>query len=279
MRTFDALLTLHGPDRASPTFVGMPVTDVAARMFGGHLLAQALMATARTVSRAWRPISVHALFLRPGDAGQPTDYRVGAPRDGRSYTTRTAEAGQRGRALASIVVRWQRPEEWLDVDGAGGDLPRRPGEQPLPYAAPGVLTEPLDLRWVDTATGRALWFRPRVTLPADPVVHTAVALYVSDLWLLDTLLRRVGERFDSPTIRAGTLDHAAWFHRTPVLDDWTCLTSCAPVAGGGRGLVQARLRTASGRLLATFAQEVSVRARPDHGSRSAQPSPALRSTS
>lgn len=260
VRTFEALLAPHPSDDPAE-FVGGPATTVAARMFGGLLLAQALMSTARTVPPDFRPVSMHALFLRPGDSGQPTGYRVGSPRDGRAYATRTSEASQHGRTLASMVVQWQRPEEWLDADGVDGGLPERPREQPLPYAAPGVLTEVLDLRWVDTATGRALWFRPRVTLPADPVLHTAVALYVSDLWLVDTLLRRFGERFDSPGIRAGSLDHAAWFHRAPVLDDWVCLTSWAPVAAGGRGLVEARLRGANGVLLATFVQEASVRIR------------------
>lgn len=260
VRTFETLLAPRPSDNPVE-FVGLPATAVSARMFGGHLLAQALMSTARTVSPDFLPISVHALFLRPGDSGQPTDYRVGSPRDGRAYATRTAEASQHERVLSSMVVQWQRPEEWLDAGGVDGVLPERPPEQPLPYAAPGVLTEVLDLRWVDTSTGRALWFRPRATLPADPVLHTAVALYVSDLWLVDTLLRGFGERFDSPGIRAGSLDHAAWFHRPPVLDDWVCLTSWAPVAAGGRGLVEARLHAANGALLATFAQEASVRIR------------------
>jgi acyl-CoA thioesterase-2 len=267
-RTLDELLALeplNHPDGSS--FTGMPATDVSARTFGGHLLAQALMATARTVPRDWLPVSLHAIFLRPGDAGEPVCYQTGSPRDGRAYATRTVEATQESRLLAKVLAQWQFPEEWFDASDAGDALPELPPEQALPYASPGVLTRALDLRWVDTPTGRGLWFRPRGGLPEDPVFHTCVALYVSDLWLVDTLLRRFGERFDSPAVRASSLDHAAWFHRPPALDDWVYLGSTAPVAAGGRGLVQAQLRSAAGELLATFAQEASVRSRPPHGAR------------
>lgn len=245
----------------------MAATVVRARPFGGHILAQALRATAQTMPGGWMPASLYALFLRAGDASQPIEYQVESPGDGRDRATRTVSAAQGNRQLASLTIQWQRPGGTFSVSAAADDRPPLPDVQPLPYPAPGVLTDALDLRWVDRPTGRGLWFRPRVPLPPDPVLHTSVALYVSDLWLADTLLRRMGRRFDDHDIRASSLDHAAWFHRPPALDDWVYLESSAPVVGDGRGLIRAHLRSAAGDLFATFFQEASVRMRASRGRR------------
>ena len=73
------------------------------RVFGGQVLAQALLAASRTVEdRAVH--SLHAYFLRAGDPDAPIVYSVDRSRDGRSFTARRVVAIQhdhqpaRGRA-------------------------------------------------------------------------------------------------------------------------------------------------------------------------------------
>src|SRR5579885_880714 len=61
------------------------------RVFGGLVVAQALVASARTVDgRA--PHSLHGYFLLAGDPSVPIVYEVDRIRDGKSFTTRRCNA-------------------------------------------------------------------------------------------------------------------------------------------------------------------------------------------
>jgi acyl-CoA thioesterase-2 len=243
--------------------VGRPATTLSARMFGGQLLAQALMASAEGVQGDRVPASVHGFFLRPADAARETHYHTSVLRRGRTIDTHVVDARQGGRVTATIIVRWHRPEvgPGLEHEKPAKTLPDCPEPAPLPYPAPGVLTTSLDLRWVTTAEGRALWFRVMEPVAPNPVMRAAVTLYVSDLWLLDTALLAVGHRFNSRQVRCGSIEHAMWFHRPSLPSEWNILSSEAPVIAGGRGSIRAQLRYGSGQLVASAVQEVSVQLR------------------
>lgn len=245
-----------------PTYLGLPASDRPARTFGGHVLAQAFLASARTVSAHHVPTSLHACFLRPATASLPLVYQVASLRDGRSYCTReVAVCHDRESPLAVATLMWRHPGEGGDLHTVPHALPPVPDPQPLPYPAPGVMTDDLDLRWLDVPGGRGLWFRTTRPLGPDRHLHTAVAVYVSDLWLLDTLLGAVGLRFDDRSIRSGSLSHSAWFHRPIILDGWCYLESRAVSLSGGCGLVAADLYAVDGQHLATFTQAVAVQRR------------------
>ena len=62
------------------------------RVFGGQVIAQALMAAQRTVEADRFVHSLHAYFMRPGDPSVPILYQVERIRDGSSFTTRRAVA-------------------------------------------------------------------------------------------------------------------------------------------------------------------------------------------
>ena len=82
-----SLLTLepHGPD----TFVGTgPEYPWGKRVYGGQVVAQALRAAASTVDGPYRAHSLHAYFIRPGDADEPIRFEVDRLRNGRSFVTR-----------------------------------------------------------------------------------------------------------------------------------------------------------------------------------------------
>ncbi|MGQ0444054.1 MAG: acyl-CoA thioesterase, partial [Beijerinckiaceae bacterium] len=83
------------------------------RVFGGLVVAQALVAAARTVEgRA--PHSLHGYFLLPGDPSVPIIYEVDRIRDGKCFTTRRCNAIQHGRAIFSLSASFQIEESGLE---------------------------------------------------------------------------------------------------------------------------------------------------------------------
>ncbi len=129
------------------------------RVFGGQVMAQAVVAAQRTVDPA-RPIhSVHGYFVRPGDVELPITFSVERIHDGRSFSTRRVQAYQRGLPIMSMISSFQ------DVDeGPARSTRARPGcpspeELPssedllAPYAghpqARAVIARPFDIRHVE----------------------------------------------------------------------------------------------------------------------------------
>src|SRR5258708_22244328 len=77
-------------------FRGRSPDETVQRVFGGQVAGQALVAAGRTVP-ADRPVhSLHAYFIRPGDASVPIVYTVDRMRHRRAFTTRRATAIQHG---------------------------------------------------------------------------------------------------------------------------------------------------------------------------------------
>ena len=60
--------------------------ETSTRIFGGHVIAQALAASYKTVKDRMCH-SLHAYFIRPGDPSIPVVYEVDRARDGGSFTT------------------------------------------------------------------------------------------------------------------------------------------------------------------------------------------------
>src|SRR3546814_4330091 len=56
------------------------------RIFGGQVIAQAMMAAARTVDAGKQVHSLHAYFLRGGDETKPLHFRIHRDFDGRSFS-------------------------------------------------------------------------------------------------------------------------------------------------------------------------------------------------
>jgi acyl-CoA thioesterase-2 len=257
-----------GHAAATTTFRGAAATATSARMFGGHAMAQALLAAGRTVAADQLPASVHTVLLRPGDAAVDCDLEVEVVRDGRAFASRRVIVSQAGRTLALVTTQWHVGESCSMSFEGDVRLAPRPQAQGLPYPAPGVATDAFDLRWADEAGGRVLWFRPRVELGEARDTAAALLVYVSDLWLADTALRRVGRRFDDQSARASTLEHSVWLHGPACLAGWSALRSSAAAARHGRAVVTADVLTESGSAMATVVQSVSLRDRPASSSNS-----------
>ena len=76
-------------------FRGLSPDDGMKRVFGGQVIAQALVAAYRTVENRTCH-SLHAYFIRPGDPTVPILYEVDRSRDGKSFATRRVTAVQHG---------------------------------------------------------------------------------------------------------------------------------------------------------------------------------------
>src|SRR5262245_18810819 len=179
------------------------------RVFGGLVIAQALVASARTVEgRA--PHSLHGYFLLPGDPAVPIIYEVDRIRDGKSFTTRRCNAIQHGRAIFSLSASFQIEEPGLEH---AVPMPKVPPPEDLPSeveilgrfsaAMPEAIRRyfsrerPIEMRPVDLARyvnhevgalEQNVWLRANGRLPDDPAVHRAMLAYISDMTLIDAVL-------------------------------------------------------------------------------------------
>lgn len=91
------------------------------RIFGGQVLGQALSAAEQTVPEGRACHSMHAYFLRPGDAARPVVYTVDPIRDGRSFTTRRVVAIQAGRPIFNLSASFQIEEPGFEHASAMPD--------------------------------------------------------------------------------------------------------------------------------------------------------------
>ncbi|MGW7313414.1 acyl-CoA thioesterase II [Streptomyces sp. NPDC054854] len=266
-------------------FRGTSRQSLVPRVFGGQVAAQALVAAGRTVPADRTAHSLHSYFLRAGDPGAPIVYSVDRIRDGRSFTTRRVVAVQHGQPIFHLSASFQTYEEGLDHQAA---MPAAPDPESLPSAAeslplyrdvfrdPGTVERlvaaraAVDLRYATTppwgSVGKPVeprsqvWFRTGGKLADDPLLHTCLATYVSDMTLLDSVLLAHGRGgWAVGDVVGASLDHAMWFHRPFRADEWLLYDQESPSSAAGRGLGQARIWTRDGRLAVTVIQEGVVR--------------------
>src|SRR6185312_8575779 len=84
------------------------------RLFGGQVLAQSIVAAARTVEKDHLVHSMHGYFLRPGDAASPLTFGVQRLRDGRSFSARRTHAYQGAVPILSMIASFQRPDTGIE---------------------------------------------------------------------------------------------------------------------------------------------------------------------
>jgi len=98
------------------------------RVFGGQVLAQALVAAGRTVEGRTAH-SLHGYFMLPGDVRTPIVYQVDRIRDGKSFTTRRVLALQEGREIFTMTCSFHVDEPGIEH---GAEMPRVPPPEDLP---------------------------------------------------------------------------------------------------------------------------------------------------
>jgi acyl-CoA thioesterase-2 len=282
MSALDRLLALLDLEPLEDTyFRGQSQSYGAPRVFGGQVLAQAVIAAGRTVAAERRCHSLHAYFILPGDAAAPILYQVERLRDGGSFTTRRVTAIQHGRPIFNAALSFHRDEPGLEHAAPAPEAPPPEAvtsERDLARAVADKIPEHLraslvgeraiDYHPVDpidpfdpqpTAAELEVWLQASGGLPDDPLVHQAVLAYASDYGLLGTALRPHARSVMDPRIMAASLDHAMWFHRPFRADDWLLYAMEGPNASGARAFTRGTVHDAEGRLVASVAQEGLVR--------------------
>ena len=272
-------LTDTGARTSEDIFTGPSQWMPQGRVFGGQVLAQALVAAQRTIAADRSVHSMHGYFLRPGDVNLPITFSVDRIHDGRSFSTRRTQAYQDGVPILSAIASFQDQDEGLDhqID-MPADLPE-PESLPTtaeilaeidhPVARYWASERPFDMRYVTspiflgvdggTVPHQAVWLKSVGPMPDDMNLHRAALAYASDYSILESIMRRHGLAWVTPGIKVASLDHAMWWHREARVDEWLLYVQESPNAIGGRGLSQGRIYDREGRLIASVAQEGMVR--------------------
>lgn len=258
-------------------FTGVSHPMPSGRIFGGQVLAQAIIAAERTTDDDRVPHSMHGYFLRPGDASRGLTISVDRIHDGRSFSTRRSQAFQGGVPIFSMIASFEREDAGLDHQvvappdvpspdellGRRDDAPRHPLSQRLLDESPievlhasgdiyAQVSGPFEPR-------QAVWMRVRRPIGDDPAVHRAVLAYMSDLTVQEPVLRAHGIAWSLPGLKVASLDHAMWWHRPARVDEWVLYVQESPSARAGRGLTTARMFDRAGGLVASTAQEIMIR--------------------
>jgi acyl-CoA thioesterase-2 len=253
------------------------------RVFGGQVIGQALVAAQRTVGEDRYVHSLHAYFMRPGDPAVPIVYEVDRIRDGSSFTTRRVVAIQHGKAIFSLSASFQADEDGFDHQF---DMPeitppekllgeKEMKEQFLKGAPENIRRywereRPIEVRPVSLvhyvsreklSPRQNVWIRTTGPVPENRALQAAVLAYLSDMTLLDTSLFAHGHSIFDKHLQVASLDHAMWFHRPSMLDDWLLYTQDSPNASGARGFTRGSLYARDGTLVASVAQEGLIRNR------------------
>lgn len=254
--------------------------ETTTRIFGGHVIAQALMAAYRTVPDRLCH-SLHAYFIRPGDPNIPVVYQVDRARDGGSFTTRSVVAIQHGKQILNLSASFHIDEDGWDYQhtmpevGAPEDWPNRDelrqthvAKVPENHRDDFLRERPIELREVaprdfftpeKTSDRNHLWFRMEAAKGQGPQMQHCLLAYASDMNLLGSSLRPHGLTWFQGNVMSASLDHAMWFHGPIQFSDWHLYDLDAPWTGKARGFNRGSIFSADGTLVASVAQEGLVR--------------------
>lgn len=256
-------------------FEGDSLPMPGGRVYGGQVLAQALLAAGHTVDEDRLMHSMHGYFLRPGDASRPITFEVELLRDGRSFSARRTHAFQDGKPILSMIASFQLDQEGVEHSVT---MPEVPGPDQvvsgIDLLAPLAGKEradywlqrtPFDLRHVEgsllfDADARpkqyqTTWVRLRRPIEGSDLLHRALLAFSCDQLMLEPILRRHGISWKTHGLNVASLDHAMWWHRPARADEWLLYVQDAPTAQGGRGLGGTWVFSEDGRLVASASQE------------------------
>lgn len=277
----DRLLTL---DRIGPSaFRNLPNdTNHNGRSYGGHSIALALLAAARTVADDRPASSLQLMFLRGTLPDAPVDYKVSALQDGKRFSARQIRAMQGGHAVLDAHATFARhvPDDLLShAEALPSEASVRLRDLPLAHA-PNLdclgsysyaekscidfrLTRPEQLGAPQGCNRLEFWIRAR-PLPHEGIHGKSVSFaYLSDWWITFACLsghiaqlQRTGAG-----IYVASLNHSIWFHVPHDPREWMLFVCDSPRAIGGRGLALASVYDIEGRLVATVSQECLMASR------------------
>ncbi|HLN06997.1 MAG TPA: acyl-CoA thioesterase domain-containing protein [Acidimicrobiales bacterium] len=249
--------TLQGPNAA---LAG------SSRIFGGQLLAQALVGAATTVDGKV-PRSVHMVFVAEGRPDVPVVWTVDAVHSGRSFATRLVTGRQGDRVLVSALVSMHAEEQGLEHQilapevARPEDLRRRAPSGALPCEL--RVNGEVDLRGASVGPPElAVWMRAtRPLVRASALAEDALLAYCSDATMMAVAMRpHAGVGFGARILAASAVtSQTVSFHRPFRLSEWMLFAQQSPVAFGARAYIRGDWFDSGGTLVASCAQETMIR--------------------
>ncbi len=258
-------------------FRGHSPPEERPRIFGGQVIAQALMAAYRTVNGA--PChSLQSYFIRPGDPAIPVLYQVERSRDGKSFMTRRVIAIQKGEQIFNMACSFQTVESGYEHQS---EMPEAPSADEMSRIVEAWIKSqpehntrwlresPIEMRAIDPVDVNAptvkpphqmVWLRSRQDVGDDIALNQAFLAYASDYSLLGTAMRPHGVSWMSG-VQTASLDHIIWFHRPTNFARWHLYVQDSPSASGARGFNRGAIYREDGVLVASAAQEGLIRKR------------------
>ncbi len=250
------------------------------RVFGGQVLAQALLAASQTVEDRLAH-SLHAYFLRAGDHEAPIVYNVDRSRDGRSFTARRVVAIQHGRPIFTLSASFQLEQDGIEHQFDMPQVPDPDKQHDSRVISPQQLENapqklrrwfarfgPFEFRPVVDQNPfdpnprppfKKFWFRLKGKLEEDQALQRALLAYASDFHLIGTATLPHGISLLKGNLLMASLDHAMWFHRPVRVDHWLLYDCDSPSASGSRGLARGMIFDRNGTLVASTVQEGMIR--------------------
>lgn len=256
------------------------------RVYGGQVIAQSIVAAARTVDAGRLPHSIHGYFISAGDIRQDLLFDVETLRDGRSFSARRINVTQsEGPILTAIASFQQTGQPGVEFsDPMPDDVPdpetltsakelMTPYAERSPFAKFYAQKSPFDIRHVtktimlgpdkesarqDSGT-QMVWMKADGTVDVPQVMHRAMLALGCDQLMMEPVLRRSGLSIATPGISYASIDHSMWWYRDVDINQWHLYVQDTPTAAHGRGLGYAKVYSRSGDLVAVIAQEAMIR--------------------
>lgn len=296
MPDYDALVaqlikTVTLEETSADVFLGQSHDYVGKRIFGGQVLAQALMAAAKTLEADKPCHSFHSYFLRGGDITRPVTYRVRRLRDGRTLSAREVTAIQfqdskegepTEQVIFTMMASFSELEEGLNYQE---DMPVYPPpddlltEQELKGQSVGKIPEALQARFMRQRHVEITPVKPRDPIHPEPMkpkqanwlrihklgqqpiaIQQALLAFASDFYLVGTGLMPHGISFMTKGLQAASIDHSMHFHRPFDINNWLLYDMWCDTTSSAKGLNHGQFWQ-DGRLVATVQQEGLMRLR------------------
>lgn len=283
----ELLSALQLKETAPDVFEAPSFDFVGSRVFGGQVLAQAVLACAKTLPTDKPCHSFHGYFLRGGDIRYPIVYQVRRLRDGRSLSARQVVAvqylpngdGFKEQVIFSMIASFSPMEGGLDYQQSMPDYPSPEtlkDEQDMKqqyladipkalherYLKPRhILIRPIEPRHPMTPKPalpkQAVWLK--IDIDEQPIaIHQALLAFASDYHLAATALIPHGLTYGTPNLQLASIDHAMHFHREVDVREWLLYEMWSDTASHAKGLNHGRFWQ-NEQLVASTQQEGLIR--------------------
>ncbi len=229
------------------------------RIFGGQLLAQTIIASSSTCNKPAH--SLHAYFLKAGDADSTVLYEVQQLRKSPAFYTAQIRAFQHGEIIFSAFISHCDPEDAPDYQQAEPEAvtpealkteeewkAEYADQVPEAYRKTFLTPFNIEIRPVSTAgfvilphavTGHIEYLKTLENIPPEfnqTMFHQAIVAYMSDYELLTAALKPHAMSYLSPGLISASLDHSLYFHRPVAADQWLKYSIESTISSNARGM-------------------------------------------